>query len=131
MIKKSTDISALASNPIFTNNTLIFELPSNHTLTGQVIVISPLLSSLSISSPKLSINKPKKYSVNAPSISPLLGCNPLKHTTFPFVNNSNSQGPKTAIKSLLVLSLLLRKIYLFLQNRPIRRHTCLPRITLN
>ena len=40
LTQKSTDVSALANNPIFINNTLIFDLPSSHTLTGQIIVTS-------------------------------------------------------------------------------------------
>lgn len=37
-IKKQTDVSALARNPIFTNNTFFFDPPSNHMIRGQVIV---------------------------------------------------------------------------------------------
>lgn len=37
--KKETDVSALARNPIFINNSHHFDLPSNHTLQGTLIVI--------------------------------------------------------------------------------------------
>jgi hypothetical protein len=36
--KKETDVSALARNPIFISNSHHFDLPSNHTLQGTLIV---------------------------------------------------------------------------------------------
>lgn len=37
--KKETDVSALARNPIFINNTHHFDLPSNHTVQGSLLVL--------------------------------------------------------------------------------------------
>ena len=36
--KKETDVSALARNPVFIHNSHHFDLPSNHTLQGTLIV---------------------------------------------------------------------------------------------
>lgn len=36
--RKETDVSALARNPIFIHNAHHFDLPSNHTLQGTLIV---------------------------------------------------------------------------------------------
>ena len=37
--QKQTDISAIARNPIFVDNTHYFDLPSNHTLQGSLLVL--------------------------------------------------------------------------------------------
>lgn len=42
--KKETDVSALARNPIFINNTHHFDLLSNHTIQGSLIVTLKLYS---------------------------------------------------------------------------------------
>lgn len=44
--KKETDVSALARNPIFINNTHHFDLLSNHTIQGSLIVKRHLCSLL-------------------------------------------------------------------------------------
>jgi hypothetical protein len=44
--KKETDVSALARNPIFINNSHHFDLLSNHTVQGSLLVIKGLFSSL-------------------------------------------------------------------------------------
>lgn len=41
-IQKQTDVSAFVRNPLFTTNCMIFDLPSNMTLQGVVIVIFTL-----------------------------------------------------------------------------------------
>lgn len=43
-IQKQTDASALARNPIFTNNTFFFDPPSSHMIKGSIIVHLRLLS---------------------------------------------------------------------------------------
>ena len=39
MLFETTDLSALARNPVFTNNTFFFDPPSNHMLRGSVVVL--------------------------------------------------------------------------------------------
>ncbi len=46
--QKQTDISALARNPIFTNNTFFFDPPSPHMIKGSIIVAQFLYSLLPI-----------------------------------------------------------------------------------
>ena len=94
-MQKQTDVSALARNPIFTNNNLIFDLPSSHTLQGFVIVSALLCSLLPIwPLPLKRIDKLASRMLgslgSAASTSPPLHFNPLKPTTFPSGNSSNS-----------------------------------------
>ena len=94
-MQKQTDVSALAKNPIFTNNNLIFDLPSSHTLQGFVIVSAFLCSLLPIWPLLLKrIDRLGSRMLgswgSAASTSPPLHFNQLKPIIFPSGSSSSS-----------------------------------------